>query len=446
MAPTHATADSLVYVAGGHVQVAAADGSQARAVSPQGHWTWPSESDNGTIAALSTDTYTVSEFDQQGTPLLSSPIVTPASTFNQFADYYVDHIRISPDASRLAYNVVNCCGASGESTFLQPTTAGSSSWSDFTDDYINPVWVDASTANDPYVNSKDGLGLGSHGYNWSAVAANSCCQYGIWNADNASDNGGWKTDSSIPNSNWEFEVTYTRNLKHLALFLDDSPAYTGVAHNVEIVLESVNWANHAATTDDCTIPLQAGSYGEIPQTIDSISYSSDGSTLAWADDTGIYEANVANPSNCAGVKSSVHLAVPGGAYPYFGAAALSPVAPPGPGSGSGGSGSGAGGSGSGSAGSGSGNGAATQTVSAPNTKITKATINHRTRTATFHLKGSGGAGKLTFKCRLDHGRWSRCGTSVTYRRLRRGSHTFSVEAIDHRGNADRTPATKRFKV
>jgi uncharacterized membrane protein YgcG len=444
MAPARAAADSLVYVTGGHVEVANADGSQPRAVSPQGHWEWPSESDNGTIAALSTDDYTVSEFDQQGNSLLSSPIVTPASTFNQFADYYVDHIRISPDGTRLAYNVVNCCGFSGESTFLEAATAGNSNWSDFTDDYINPVWVDASSANDPYVNAKDGLGLGSHGYNWTG----GCCQYGIWSAQDASDNGGWMSDSDIPSSDWEFEVAYTRNLKHLALFLDDSPAYTGAAHNVEIVLESVDWANQAATTDDCTIPLQASSYSQIPQTIDSISYSSDGSTLAWADDGGIYEANVANPSDCAAIRSSVHLAVPGGAYPYFGAAALSPVINRGSG---GGSGSGSGGSGAGTGGSGSGgggthSGGSTQSVSAPNTKIARATINHRARTATFHVNGSGGSGKLTYKCRLDRGRWVKCGASVTYKHLRRGRHTFAVEAIDPRGKVDRTPATKRFKV
>lgn len=457
IAPARAAADSLVYVAGGHVEVANADGSQARAVSPQGHWEWPSESDNGTIAALSTDDYTVSEFDQQGNAL-ASPIVTPGS----FSAYYVDHVRISPDASRLAYNVVNCCGFSGESTFLQQATPNGS-WSDFTDDYINPVWVDASTANDPYVNSKDGLGLGSHGYNWSAVAANSCCQYGIWNADNASDNGGWKSDSDIPNSNWEFELAYTRDLKHLALFLDDSPAYTGTAHNVQIVLESINWANSASSVDDCTIPLQAGAYGEIPQTIDSISYSSDGSTLAWATDAGIYEANVANPSNCSAVKSSVHLAVPGGADPYFGAAALSPVlsggsggsggsGPGGSGSGTSGSGSGTAGSGSGTAGSGSGTGGSasgagpSQIGSALNTKITRATINHRARTATFRVQGSGGSGKLTYKCRLDHGRWTKCATSDTYKRLRHGMHTFAVEAIDRSGKPDHTPATTRFKI
>lgn len=415
IAPARAAADSLVFVKGGTVQVANADGTQARSVSPQGNWTWPSESDNGKIAALSTDTYDVSEFDQQGNSLLSSPIHTPASTVIGVGDYYVDHTRISPDGSRLAYNVVGCCGFSGKSTFLEPATAGNSNWSDFADDYINPVWVNASSANDPYVNAANGLGLGSNGYNWSAEMANSCCQYGIWNADNASDNGGWPSDSAIPNSNWEFEVAYTRNLKHLALLLDDSPAYTGTAHNVEIVLESVDWANSAATTDDCTIPLQASSYSQIPQTIDSISYSSDGSTLAWADNQGIEEANVASPSNCAAVKSSVHLAVPGGAYPYFGAAALSPKITPPP-------------------------------AGAPNTRITKATINHRKRTASFRFSGSGGVGNLTFKCRLDKRRWSRCGTSVTYKHLRRGRHTFSVAAIDGRGKTDSSPATKRFKV
>lgn len=409
IAPAHAAADSLVYVAGGKVQVANADGSQARAVSPAGNWAWPSESDGGTIAALSTDNYKVSEFDQQGDSLLSSPIITPASTVVGVGDYYVNHIRISPDGSRLAYNVVGCCGYSGESTFLQPTTAGNSSWSDFFDDYINPVWVNAAGV--PNVSSQDGLGLGHNGYNWTG----GCCQFGIWNADNAH-NTGWASDSAIPNSNWEFEVADTRNVQHMALLMDDSPAYTGVAHNVEIVLESINWANGGTRTDDCTIPLQASSYSQVPQTIDSISYSSDGSTLAWGDDKGIWEANVADPSNCSAVTSSVHLAVTGGEYPYFGAAPLSPVR------------------------------TTTQPAGAPNTKITQVKVNHRKRTATFRVKGSGGVGKLTFKCRLDHRRWTKCGNKVTYKHLRRGHHSFSVKAIDSRGKADPSPAAKRFKV
>lgn len=406
-APAAAQADSLVFVKGGRVQVARANGSQSRPVSPSGHWEWPSESDGGRIAVISTDDYKIYEFDQQGSSLLSSPLFTPASTFNANAAYYVDHIRISPGGSRLAYNVVGCCGFSGKATFLQPTTAGNAKWGDFQDDYINPVWVDASAANDPYVKSKDGLGLGHNQYNW----AGGCCQYGIWNADNASVNGGWPSDSAIPNSDWEFEVAYTRNLKHLALFLDDSPYYSGTAHHVEIVLESVDWANRATTTDDCTIPLQASAYDVVPQVIDSISYSSDGSTLAWADDRGIYEANVSNPASCAAVKSSVHLAVPGGAYPYFGAPALSAKATP-----------------------------------PPNTTISKVSVNHRARKATIRFHGSGGVGKLHYRCRLDGGRWVKCTPPVLATNLRRGRNTLMVKAIDSRGKADPTPATRQFKV
>jgi hypothetical protein len=405
VAPATAAADSLVFVKAGHVQVARADGSQARSVSPAGQWIWPSESDNGRIAAMSTNDYKVYEFDQQGRSLLSAPIFTAASTTLGDASYYVNHIRISPDGSRMAYNVVGCCGGSGSSTFLQPMSAGNSAWKDFQDDYINPVWVDASTANDPYVNAKNGLGLGHNGFN-----SFGCCQYGIWNGDNASDSGSWASDAAIPNSNWEFEVAYARNLKHLALFLDDSPYYGSTAHNVRIVLESVNWANNAAETVNCTIPLSASSYSLIPQVIDSISYSSDGSTLAWATGAGVYEANVADPTNCAAVKNSVHLAVPGGSYPYFGAAALSAVAPP------------------------------------PNTAITNVSVNHSARKATIRFQGSGGVGKLHFQCRLDGGRWVACTAPVLAANLRRGSNTFSVEAIDSRGKLDPTPATRTFNV
>ncbi|HEX3618588.1 MAG TPA: hypothetical protein VHU61_18725 [Solirubrobacteraceae bacterium] len=449
LAAAPAGADSLVYVAGGQVYVAAADGSQARAVSPQGRWAWPSESDQGTIAALSTANYYVYEFDQQGNSLLSAPIPTPQSTVLGVGDYYVNHIRISPDGSRLAYNVINCCGESGGSTFLQPTAAGNSSWYDFSDDYINPVWVDASSSNDPYVNSEDGLGLGHNGYNWAGALAGNCCQYGIWDADSGS-NSGWKSDTAIPSSDWEFEVAYTRDLKHLALLLDDSPDYSGVAHNVEIVLESIDWANRGVTTDDCTIPLDAGSYGETPQTIDSISYSSDGSTLAWADDSGIHEANVADPTDCSAVNSSVYLAVPGGAYPSFGAAELTPPTPTQtpptptttpttttttPGSSSPTKAPTSGSKTSAAAG-----------PAGPNTKLIKATINRRARSATFRFSGSGGSGKLSFRCQLDRGRWTKCASGKSYKRLRRGNHTFSVEAVDRRGKSDPTPSTKRFKV
>jgi hypothetical protein len=88
-----AQADTLVYVQNGYVHVAAADGSGARAVSPQSQWwAWPSESDNGTIAVAggaervnpggtteSSGSSEIYAFDQHGNPLLSSPVQTPGS-------------------------------------------------------------------------------------------------------------------------------------------------------------------------------------------------------------------------------------------------------------------------------------------------------------------------------------------------------------------------------
>jgi len=53
-----------------------------------------------------------------------------------------------------------------------------------------------------------------------------------------------------------------------------------------------------------------------------MSFSADESTLAWAQDDGIYEANVSSPQDCGTVTGSVHLVVPGGQMPFLSAAPL----------------------------------------------------------------------------------------------------------------------------
>ena len=134
IAPLPASADTLVYVKSGYVYLANPNGSSARAVTPQsGWWKWPSESDNGTIAVAggaarvnsggSTESSGSSEiyaFDQHGHSLLSTPVNTPGSYSSPAMPTYVNHFRISPDGTTVAYNVLGCCGASGESTFLSP--------------------------------------------------------------------------------------------------------------------------------------------------------------------------------------------------------------------------------------------------------------------------------------------------------------------------------------
>ena len=52
----------------------------------------------------------------------------------------------------------------------------------------------------------------------------------------------------------------------------------------------------------------------------------------------------------------------------------------------------------------------------------------------------------TFECKLDKGKWKSCGERRKVKRLDTGRHKFRARATDAAGNADRSPARKRFKV
>ena len=72
----------------------------------------------------------------------------------------------------------------------------------------------------------------------------------------------------------------------------------------------------------------------------------------------------------------------------------------------------------------------------------------RSRTARFHVQGSGGARRI--QCKLNGGRWYVCvrasGGSVTLRNLARRSHTFYARAVNRSGKVDRTPAKRTWRV
>ncbi len=53
---------------------------------------------------------------------------------------------------------------------------------------------------------------------------------------------------------------------------------------------------------------------------------------------------------------------------------------------------------------------------------------------------------MTFECQLDEGGWEPCTSPVKLKGLRRGKHVFAVRAIDAAGNADPTPADRRWKI
>jgi hypothetical protein len=82
----------------------------------------------------------------------------------------------------------------------------------------------------------------------------------------------------------------------------------------------------------------------------------------------------------------------------------------------------------------------------PSTKITGVAIKHAKRQATFDFIGSGGSGKRYFQCKLDSGDWTVCTSPKSYTGLSRGSHTFTVRALDARHKPDPSPAKHGFTI
>ena len=104
-----------------------------------------------------------------------------------------------------------------------------------------------------------------------------------------------------------------------------------------------------------------------------------------------------------------------------------------------------GGGGEGSGGGGNNNGPPPITdTKAPTATITKGPKAQTTSTtAKFKFK-SNEAGS-TFQCKLDKGKFKKCKSPKTYKKLKPGKHVFKVRATDKAGNVGK-PATKKFKI
>lgn len=443
IAAAPASADSLVYVKNGAVYISQPDGSQARPINTTNNdWAWPSETDGGIIAVAGglprTDgTFNPSggdeiyEFNQQGAQV-AGPVPTEG-TYSTVGDpEYVSHFRVAPDNSNVAWT--------DTSGFTDPFAAwrkpdGSGTFSSANDSYGSPL---------PY-SSPEWWGPGHLLITHDGVQYTSNAQYALYNLADGSAPG-WNSDEAIGNAS-SFQVVMSRNGLKWAVMTDDGPDNGGTIQHIAITLETtaVTPPNGDITDTHCTITLPASQFATNHGSyLASMSFSSDGSTLAWGEDGGIYEANVSNPNDCSAVTGSVHLVVPGGQMPFLGAAALSPPAPAtGTGTGTGGGGGTPGGGGSNSGG---GSSSGSHAPGAPNTAITSLRLNKQSRQATLKFRGSHGVGKLSFRCKLDRGHWTSCRSPKTYKHLKRGRHTFAVKAVDRRGKADSTPATTRFKV
>jgi CSLREA domain-containing protein len=90
----------------------------------------------------------------------------------------------------------------------------------------------------------------------------------------------------------------------------------------------------------------------------------------------------------------------------------------------------------------------------PQTMIGKVKVKGTTATATFSGSDSGSrfarasasATGLSFKCKLDKGKFKACRSPKKFKHLKAGKHKVTIEAIDAAGNVDPTPAKKKFRV
>jgi hypothetical protein len=318
-----ASADTLVYVKGGAVYAAHPNGSQARAITSAGNgWAWPSETDGGIIAAAGglsrvngsfnpSGGDQIYEFDQQGRQV-AGPVATQG-TYSTVSDpEYVSHFRVAPDNSNVAWT--------DTSSFTNPDT----SWRNPNGSGTFSAADDSDGAPLPY-SSPEWWGPGHLLITHDGTQMSGNAEYALYSlADGSSP--GWSDDEAIGAAP-SYQVAISRDGLRFAVMTDDGPDYGGTIHNVGITLETTKSEPATAPVSDthCTITLPASEVATShASSLASMSFSSDGSTLAWAQDDGVYEANVSNPNDCASVTDSVRLVVPGGQMPFLGAAPLSP--------------------------------------------------------------------------------------------------------------------------
>lgn len=86
----------------------------------------------------------------------------------------------------------------------------------------------------------------------------------------------------------------------------------------------------------------------------------------------------------------------------------------------------------------------TSDITAPTAKITKGPKAKSTSTTAKFKFNSNEAGS-SFECKLDKGKFKKCKSPKTYKKLKVGKHIFKVRAIDKAGNVGK-PAKKKFTV
>jgi PKD repeat protein len=314
-------AGSIVYLKGGNVWIAHADGTHARQFTTRKlNWSSPSEADNGTVVVAgglsrinkdgsdSSGSSEIYRFKPNGQQIGGVIPTWGSYSTPSCPTYGPNSVRVSPDASKIAYGIWEC-GDDSYTALWTPATATGLKFPSQTlgqEDFYEPYWIN----NSEFVVSHAG-----------PTVSDSQARWFVHKTTQADDTGviGWNW-AAMTGTGAQAVLTKTGSI--LAVFEDDAADRTnGKPRTVRLWLFSdlVN----GSYTKNCTVKLNAASTSHPLQL--SPSFSTDGKELLWGDDKGVEVASTTNPGNCGAVKP--RLLIPGGSQPFFSGGVEKPALP-----------------------------------------------------------------------------------------------------------------------